>query len=278
MTGRVAVAQDVPVTEDPEITVDREPAIVRRSTAGIDAIEVDRASPIPLYFQLISQLEGAIREGVIPYGTRLESEHELAERLGVSRLTLRRAFGDLVAKGLLVRRRNTGTQVVRPVIDEFGSFTSLYDGLVRAGRQPTTTVLVLEEVLAPPFAAASLRVEEGAPVCHLRRLRFADGVPLAIMENWLPVGIAPLAVDGLEQRGLFDLLRKAGVYPARTVRRISARLALAHERRTLEVLERPAIAIVVERQTSDASGRVFECGRYVFPASRHAVEVTSVEP
>src|SRR3954468_4826685 len=82
--------------------------------APVLAFEVDRSSPTPLYFQLAQAIEGAIAGGDLPAGSRLENEILLAQRYGLSRPTVRRAVQELVDKGLLVRKRGVGTQVIQP--------------------------------------------------------------------------------------------------------------------------------------------------------------------
>ena len=76
------------------------------------SIAVDRSSPVPLYFQVADQLERAIENGSLPAGVRLGNEVQLAEHYGLSRPTMRRAIQYLVDKGLLVRKRGVGTQVL----------------------------------------------------------------------------------------------------------------------------------------------------------------------
>ena len=61
---------------------------------------------------------------------------------------MRAAIGYLVDRGLLVRKRGVGTQVVRAQVDRPLELTSLHDDLRRGGRAPTTTVLELDEVPA----------------------------------------------------------------------------------------------------------------------------------
>src|SRR5690242_20085505 len=68
-------------------------------------ITIDRTSPVPLYFQLAQHFEAAIRSGALKVGARLENEVQLAERLGLSRPTVRAAFQYLSNKGLVVRKR-----------------------------------------------------------------------------------------------------------------------------------------------------------------------------
>ena len=76
--------------------------------------DLDRSGPVPLYYQVSTRLEGAIHDGTIPAGARLENEIAIGQRLGLSRPTVRRAIQELVDKGLLVRRRGIGTQVGQP--------------------------------------------------------------------------------------------------------------------------------------------------------------------
>ena len=75
-------------------------------------IRVDRSSPVPLYFQVAQHLEQMIESGELPMGTRLDNEGDLAGQLGLSKPTMRRAIEYLVGRGLLVRKRGIGTQVV----------------------------------------------------------------------------------------------------------------------------------------------------------------------
>ena len=59
-----------------------------------------------------AQLEALVRSERLPAGSRLTTEVQLADRLGISRPTVRAAIGSLVDRGLLVRKRGVGTQVV----------------------------------------------------------------------------------------------------------------------------------------------------------------------
>ena len=74
-------------------------------------ITIDRTSPVPLYFQLAQHFEAAIRSGALKVGARLENEVQLAERLGLSRPTVRAACQYLSNKGRVVRKRGAGTLV-----------------------------------------------------------------------------------------------------------------------------------------------------------------------
>jgi DNA-binding GntR family transcriptional regulator len=240
------------------------------------AIEVDRASPVPLYFQVATQIERAIEDGSLAAGSRLENEVELADRLGLSRPTLRRAIQELVAKGLLVRKRGVGTQVVqgagfRRAVD----LTSLYDDLARTQQSPSTKVCVHELVAAEEDVATVLGLASGADVVHVERVRYARAKPLAILRNWLPPDIAQFSTAELETRGLYALLRSANVHLRIASQRIGAAGATAAESRLLE-LRKSSPLLTMERTTWDDSGRVVELGRHVYVPDSYSFEVTVV--
>src|SRR3982751_1231999 len=149
-------------------------------------VEVDRTSPVPLYFQVASRLQELIERGEIGVGARIENEVDLAERLGVSRPTTRRAIQYLVERGMLVRKRGVGTQVVHPKVRRAVELSSLYDGRVNADRKPRTDVLDLRVIPAPQDIAAALEIETGTEITWIERLRYARGEPLALMHHPIP--------------------------------------------------------------------------------------------
>ena len=158
----------------------------------LTALAVDRSSPIPLWFQVAQHFEQSIAAGTLPQGTLLDNEIVLAQQLGISRPTMRRAMEQLVDQGLIVRRRGIGTRVVQPKVRRPLELTSLHDDLANTGQEPTTTVLRFETVEAGADVAGRLRLEEGDPVVLVERLRSAREQPIARMTNWLPADIVDL--------------------------------------------------------------------------------------
>ncbi|MEU4833552.1 GntR family transcriptional regulator [Streptosporangium sp. NPDC023615] len=240
------------------------------------AIELDRSSPVPLYYQVAEQISEAIRRGDLPPGSRLDNEILLADRLGVSRPTVRQAIRYLVDKGLLVRKRGVGTQVVHGQVRRSVELTSLYDDLRRAGQEPATGVLLLRHVPADEEIAAILGVAPGTEVSHLERIRYAAGEPLALLRNWLPAPLVPLTAESLQERGLYELLRSAGVRMRVANQRMGARAATAAEARLLGE-RRGAPLLTMARTTYDDQGRAVEHGSHVYRASHYSLEVTLIE-
>ncbi|RCG26822.1 GntR family transcriptional regulator [Sphaerisporangium album] len=238
-------------------------------------IDLDRSSPVPLYFQVAEQIAEAIRRGDLTPGARLDNEILLADQLGLSRPTIRQAIQYLVDKGLLVRKRGVGTQVVHGQVKRSVELTSLYDDLRRAGQEPTTRVLSLRPVGADEAIAGVLGVAAGTEVLHLERVRYAGGEPLALLHNWLPAG-AGLTSEALAARGLYELLRAAGVRMRVANQRIGARAATPAEARLLDE-RRGAPLLTMVRTTYDDQGRAVEHGSHVYRASHYSLEVTLIE-
>lgn len=239
------------------------------------ARRLDRSSPVPLYFQLAEQLRTMIADGTLVPGTRLENEIALAQRLGLSRPTVRQAMQELVQRGVLVRRRGVGTQVVHPRVNRSMALTSLHDDLVTSGQQPRTDVLEQVVGRVPREVTEAMGLPADAEVLTLRRLRYADGEPLALMTNHVPLALAPDPAR-LVTEGLYQCLRDAGVHLRVAHQRVGARLATAAEARLLH--ERPRAALVtMERTAYDDAGTVVEHGQHVYRASRYTFETTLVE-
>jgi DNA-binding GntR family transcriptional regulator len=240
-----------------------------------DAV-LDRNSPVPLYYQLSQQLEAAIASGAIAPGERIDTEVEIAERYGLSRPTVRQAIQELVNKGLLVRRRGVGTQVVPSQLRRRVELTSLYDDLERAQHRPSTRVLALEPRRADATVAAALGIAVGDEVLYVERLRFDGEAPLAHMHNWLPGDVLTAQPDELESGGLYDLMRRAGVQMRVANQRIGARAADRIEARLLDV-KTGAPLLVMERTAFDDTGRAVEFGKHAYRSDSYSFETTLVE-
>ena len=240
------------------------------------AITVDRSSPVPLYVQVAEQFEASILAGDIRPGDRIDNEVALAQELGLSRPTLRQAISLLVDKGMVVRKRGVGTQVVHGKVSRSLELTSLYDDLVQAGEKPRTEILELDRQPAGADVAQELQVEVGEPVWSLERLRYIGEEPLALMRNYLPTGVLDLAAVDLETDGLYGSLRAAGVLMRVAKQRIGARRATAAEAALLGEPRRSPL-LTMQRTAYDNAGRAVEFGRHVYRPDRYAFELTLVD-
>lgn len=247
------------------------------SPAVVPPFWPDRASPVPLYFQAATHLERAITEGVIAAGTLFENEVALAENMGLSRPTMRRAMQCLVDKGLIVRRRGIGTRVLHTKMRRPPELTSLFDDMVATDQNPTTKVLQFDRLGADTELASALHLPVDAPVVRIERLRSAGETPIAQMTNYLPAEFATFDSDELESTGLYELLRRDGVRLHSATQTIGARTARGGEARQLGE-PRGVALLTMTRTTYDDRSRVVEYATHLYAASRHSFEVHLLTP
>ncbi len=237
--------------------------------------DLDRTGPVPLYYQVSSRLEAAIRSGAIPTGSRLENEITIGQNLSLSRPTIRRAIQELVDKGLLVRRRGIGTQVVQGQVTRQVELTSLYEDLKTAHHVPSTQVIEHTVAHGSETVTTSLGLPAHSDVVHLRRLRSTDGVAVAVLENYLPPEFADITTEQLENEGLYQILRARGVTIRIAQQKIGARRADRDESELLD-LENGGPVLTMERVAFDSSGRAIEYGHHCYRPDLYSFETTLV--
>jgi GntR family transcriptional regulator len=239
-------------------------------------ITLERNSPVPLYYQLAQSIENAINTGDLAPGDRLENELSLTSRLGLSRPTARQAIQELVKKGLLVRKRGVGTQVVRSQFRRDERLSSLNEDLAKAGKVPSTKLL--EYSIGELDADARNAIESAAVTdtvfLKIRRLRLADDIPLAVLTNYIPRRFEITEAD-LETKGLYACLRSLGVNLKIAHQQIAARLMTDEEAELLDV-ETPAACLTVERLAYDDVGQFVEFGHHMYHAAHYSIQSSLV--
>lgn len=247
----------------------------RRKTADATAvldIAIDRMSPVPLYHQFAEQLEQAIAHGLLLPGALLGNEIDLAGRLGLSRPTVRQGIKALVEKGLLVRSRGLGTRVVHSAVKRPLELTSLYDDLAEAGQEPSTRVVRNDVVPAPAEVAGALGITKGDSVIRLERIRYANGLSVALLRNHMPTDLLlDLDTRRLEATGLYRLLHAAGISLHSAHQSIGAGAATAEEGEHLGEPE-GAPLLTLRRTTYNAAGEAVEYGTHLYNAARYVFE------
>ncbi|GAP22734.1 UTRA domain-containing protein [Leptolinea tardivitalis] len=149
--------------------------------------EVDRTSSQPIYSQLASWMETKINSGEWQTEFKFPGEVELAQSLGVSRGSLRKAISTLIEKGLVVQIHGKGTFVGRPEPDQaFAGRLSVYQDLMLLGIPFTTEVLEQRIMPAPDKQAQLLDLSPAEAVFYLKRLRSVRGEPLVVQESFFP--------------------------------------------------------------------------------------------
>jgi GntR family transcriptional regulator len=168
-------------------------------------------APVPLYQQLSDLLREAIRRGDYGPLERLSSEHELVREYSISRITARQALAELERAGLVFRRQGRGSFVARPaVVQPLRQLTGLAEAMAGQGLTSRSRVLRAATVRASTQVAQALRVEVGAAVFEIRRVRRVDGVPVSLDVSFFPPELGRrLAGEDLERRDIFWLIENA---------------------------------------------------------------------
>lgn len=161
----------------------------------------------PLYDQLVDVLREKIENEMDP-GDLLPSERELSERYGLSRTTVRLALKELETLGLINRKHGKGTFVsdLSGAMDLTTNY-SFTEQMREAGREPKTVDLEFEVCAATKQVADRMGLAPGDKVVYMKRLRFADGVPMMVERTYVPEATFPsLTREDLEGRSLYAII------------------------------------------------------------------------
>ncbi|MBB2160709.1 GntR family transcriptional regulator [Gluconacetobacter sacchari] len=209
----------------------------------------------PLYLQVGDRLRDLIAGGTLRLGDAIPPERELAEMTGVSRVTIRKALGQLVEAGILNQKPGAGTFVAGRIEQPLSILLGFSEDMRARGYEPGSIWLDKCVARANSDEAMALGIAPGNRVIRLKRIRTANGQPMAIeaaviSQSYLP---APDAVGD----SFYDALKTRDLLPVRALQRIRARLATSRERDLLR-LDSPDAVLEIERRSFLADGRVLE--------------------
>lgn len=177
-----------------------------------------------LHRQIFLVLREEISRGLFPDGV-LPNEETLCERFGVSRITVRRALGDLAALGIVERRHGRGTFLLglptplRPSLS-----LSVIDSLRQTAIETVVQVLEVEQATPPRDVGLLLQLPTGEKALHAQRLRInRKGEPAMLTYAWVPAHLGKRVTEAaLKKKPLYEILMAQGVKFGRVVQEISA--------------------------------------------------------
>ncbi|MGB6086206.1 GntR family transcriptional regulator [Parvibaculum sp.] len=217
--------------------------------------ELSATSSDPLYRQLENALKQAIATAHVKRGGVIPSERVLSQVLGLSRVTVRKAIDGLVSDGFLDRRQGAKTVVSSRLEKSLATMTSFSEDMRSRGLEPGCTWISREISRPSPSEMMALGISGSEKVVRLRRLRTADGVPIAIEMATLPARFVPepQAVGD----SLYDYLERNGALPVRALQRMQAKPGTEEERRLLDAPD-DASLLIMERRCFLADGQIVE--------------------
>jgi len=244
------------------------------------APEIVRGPGTTLYGQIEDWLAGEIAGGALVPGDRLPTEPDLAKWFGVSRMTLRHALAELARRGLVSRTmgRRGGTFVAAPKLEQdLTTLAGFSEQLLRHGMVAGARVLSATLRPAGPAAGAALGIGEDGEAYEIRRIRLADGQPIALERSLFPAERFPGLLECRLDGSLYELLEvRYGLRPHRARECLEPVTAGVREAEALEVAE-GAPLMLVERTAYGRSGEPLEFARDLFRGDRTRVVVWTSE-
>jgi GntR family transcriptional regulator len=171
---------------------------------------LDKNGFIPLYYQIQRVLMEKIHSGELSEGDLLASEEELARVYQVSRMTARQALHGLKARGYALSQKGRGTFVTKPKLEKnIMHLRGFTEDMKQRGMVPSSKLLEQTVIKATEELAESLKIAPEAAVMKLRRLRLADGIPMALEESHIPLRQFPgLERINFAKQSLYYVLRE----------------------------------------------------------------------
>lgn len=228
----------------------------------------------PLYVQLMEELETSIRNGVYKPGDKIMTEAEMAREYGVSLITVRKAVGSLMEKGLVVRKQGKGTFVTKPKysrnMKKLQSFTEMCEQM---GVKPGARVLENRLIAADKKVADRLGIDPGSNVVYISRLRLADGEPVQVEKSYFPLKYAFLLEEDLNDGSMFECLKeKAGAKVASSEKMIELCRATAEEAALMDV-KKGDYLLFVKSTAYDENGEPMYAGIQLINGDRFSLYV-----
>jgi GntR family transcriptional regulator len=244
---------------------------------------LDKSGFIPLYFQIQRTLMDQIRSGELSEGDPLPSEEELGRVYQVSRMTARQALHGLKINGYAVSQKGRGTFVTRPKLEKnIMHLRGFTEDMKHLGMEPSSKLLEQNVISAEAELAEKLKVEVDETVMRLRRLRLADGIPMALEDSYIPLRQFPgLEKISFAKRSLYSVLRENfGVRIAYADEVIEALPATREESELLTIPKKSSILSISRIiMTTEEVPIEFACSRYRGDRYRASIRIptTTIE-
>jgi len=217
--------------------------------------QLGASDPGPLYIQLRAAVLKALNTGLLRPGAKLPAERTLAQALGISRVTFRKAIDQLCNDGILVRQQGAKTVVAARLEKAVSKLIGFSDEMRSRGREPGASWLSKALVKPSPMEAMLLGVPMDSTVVRLERVRLADGEAVAIEKACVPQSVLP-NLD-LVQNSLYAALELVGRRPVRGTQRLRAVAASVKDASILHCAV-SAPLLCVERTCFDADNVCIE--------------------
>jgi GntR family transcriptional regulator len=240
-------------------------------------ILVDKENPSPAYLQIAEAIKTMLRDGTIPAGASMPPERVLAERFGVSRMTMRQANDLLEREGLIERQPGRGTFAIQNrIIKQEQETRSFSEEIRRRGGVPSSRLISFRTMEATRSIAEYFGIAPGESIYEIQRVRLADGVPIALESVQVPVAMCPhLERFNLVDHSFYQILEENyGIELARSEEEISAMQPTAQHKKLL-ALPRNAAVLHIKRRTFTSDGRPLELAATTYRGDLYTAQVNA---
>ncbi|MBW9118037.1 GntR family transcriptional regulator [Rhizobium cauense] len=210
---------------------------------------------IPLYKRLKLAIEQAIQTRAFQAGSVLPGERVIATSFSLSRVTVRKALSLLEDEGLLSRRHGFKTEIGSRVEKSLSTLTSFSEDIRARGQVPGCIWISKQVSRASSTEMMALGVAGNANVIRMKRVRTANGLPIALETSIVPVRFVP--TPDLIDQSLYEVLQERGFMPERAIQRMRSRAATAEDAGHLHC-EAGSPLLVTERRCFTADGQIVE--------------------
>ena len=254
-----------------------------RSLSESPVQPLDKNGFIPLYYQIQRALMEKIHSGELIEGDPLASEEELSRYYQVSRMTARQALHGLKISGYAFSEKGRGTFVSRPKLEKnIMHLQGFTEDMRQRGMKPSSKLL--QQAAVPPTEELMqrLKLDNGDRVLRLRRLRLADGIPMALEDSHIPLRQFP-GLDRIDfaKHSLYQTLRERyGVRVGYADEIIEALPATREESELLNIQKKASVLSITRViMTTQESPIEFACSRYRGDRYRASIRVpmTTIE-
>jgi GntR family transcriptional regulator len=239
-------------------------------------MNINKATPVPLYYQLQEILREKIDSGVWQPGEYLPSEWELCKTYDLSRITVRNALHRLEIEGYINRVRGKGSHVSQPKVRELmlQSLTGSYSDHYPQDGRLATKLLEIGLEIPPARVQQALHLNNKQQAIKIVRIRYVESEPLYWTKAYVPYEVCPaLLNEDFVNHSFFEILeKKYGLVFTRSERSIYTVLATNNEINYLD-LKNGAPISVVESVSYLKNGVAAEYSKTYFRADRCTFEV-----
>ena len=229
---------------------------------------IDKNSPIPVYYQLKEDILRKIREGVWKVGQCIDSERELSETYGVSRMTIRQALGELVQEGILVREKGKGTFVCEPKVKQ-KDMMSFSEIIKKTGRTLETKVLGFDKIPTPEDFLDIFSFEE---VYKINRNRIVDGECIANEVVYIPVDYCGFINEEKLKGSLYKILEEFGYSVEYSESSIKA-IIMDDDNKNIFGVDKDVPLLQIVSRTINSDGKVLYVEEATYRSDKYILEV-----